>query len=313
MNVNRTSNNRSTRYTQQRGAVSLLLLGKGVVVVLLLAWMAVSLSGVFWRLLPQPDLKPVDISGDSAAFANTQSASAPPVDIASLKGVPLFGKKIEPAPVEAVAEVKKEDLEATKLNLELMGSFANEDQKRAYAIIANGKKQELYRVNEEITGLSNVKLVNVASDKVIINNRGRQEALYMYPEGKPISSGVSVSSSQLGSPVSTPAKNTSALANLNPNQRLEKISDAIRFSRKTQDGQMVGFRVLPGRNRAAFEQTGLKLNDVVTAIDGQALDNLRAANKIYQEKRNATQASLTVLRGEEELSIDVDLNNINVN
>lgn len=313
MNVNRTSNDCSTRYTRQRGAVSLLLLGKGIVVVLLLAWMAVSLSGVFWRLLPQPDLKPVDISGDSAAFSNAQSASAPPVDIASLKSVPLFGKKIEPAPVENVAEVKKEDLEATKLNLELMGSFASEDQKRAYAIIANGKKQELYRVNEEITGLSNVKLVNVASDKVIINNRGRQEALYMYPEGKPISSGVSVSSGQLGSPVAAPAKNTSALANLNPNQRLEKISDAIRFSRKTQDGQMVGFRVLPGRNRAAFEQTGLKLNDVVTAIDGQALDNLRAANKIYQEKRNATQASLTVLRGEEELSIDVDLNNINVN
>ena len=76
---------------------------------------------------------------------------------------------------------------------------------------------------------------------------------------------------------------------------------------------MVGFRVLPGRNREAFEQTGLKLNDVVTAIDGQALDNLRAANQIYQEKRNATQASLTVLRGGEVLTVEVDLNNISVN
>jgi len=310
MNVNRISTSRSA----QLGAASPLLLAKGVAVVLLIAWMAVSLSGVFWRLLPQPDLKPVDISGNASAFAPVRSASAPSVDIVSLINVPLFGKEIEPAPVTEVAEVKKEDLEATKLNLELVGSFANENQKRAYAIIANGKKQELYRVNEEITGLSNVKLVNVASDKVIINNRGRQEALYMYPEGKPITSGVSVSSGQLGSPVSSaPAANTSALASLNPNQRLEKISDAIRFSRKTQDGQMLGFRVLPGRNRAAFEQTGLKLNDIVTAIDGQTLDNLRAANQIYQEKRNATQASLTVLRGEEELTIDVDLNNINVN
>lgn len=313
MNVNRISSDCLAQHTRQGGAASPLLLVKGLLVILLLAWMAVSLSGVFWRLLPQPELKPVDISSNVGQFAPAQSALAPPVDIASLKNVPLFGKEIEPAPVEAVVEVEKEDLEATKLNLELVGSFANEDQKRAYAIIANGKKQELYRVSEEITGLSNVKLVNVAADKVIINNRGRQEALYMYPEGKPISSGVSVSSDQLSSPVAAPVRNTSALANLNPNQRLEKISDAIRFSRKTQDGQMLGFRVLPGRNRAAFEQTGLKLNDVVTAIDGQALDNLRAANQIYQEKRNATQASLTVLRGEEELTIDVDLNNINVN
>jgi len=304
----------STCYLMQAGATSPLLLAKVLVVALLVAWMAASLSGLFWRLLPQPDLKAVEISGNAGAFIATQSASAPSVDISSLKNLALFGKATEVAPVVEAEPVKQEELEATKLNLELVGSFANENQKRAYAIIANGKKQELYRVDEEITGLSNVKLVSVASEKVIINNRGSQEVLYMYPEGKPISSGVSVVSSQLGSPVSRASdKGASALANLNPNQRLEKISDAIRFSRKTQDGQMVGFRVLPGRNRAAFEQTGLELNDVVTAIDGQSLDNLRAANQIYQEKRNATQASLTVLRGEEELTIDVDLNNINVN
>ncbi|MFT6387283.1 MAG: general secretion pathway protein C [Cellvibrionaceae bacterium] len=310
MNVDRFS----TYYLLQTGAAAPLLLAKGLLVALLLAWMAVSLSGLFWRLLPQPDLKPVEMSNNAAAFASAQSSSASSVDISSLKNIPLFGRAAEVASVVEVEPVKQEELEATKLNLELVGSFANENQKRAYAIIANGKKQELYRIEEEITGLSNVKLVSVSADKVIINNRGRQEALHMYPEGKPISSGVNVVSSQLGSAVpSTPAQGSSALATLNPNQRLEKISDAIRFSRKTQDGQMVGFRVLPGRNRAAFEQTGLQLNDVVTAIDGQSLDNLRAANQIYQEKRNATQASLTVLRGEVELTIYVDLNNINVN
>lgn len=309
MNVDRIS----TYYFAQAGAASPIMLAKGLAVVLLIAWMALSLSSVFWRLLPQPDLKSVDIADNAAALASDQSASAPPVNIQALKAIPLFGKEVEAAPLAEPEPIQEKELEATKLNLELVGSFANQDQTRAYAIIANGKKQELYRVDEEITGLSNVKLVNVETQKVIINNRGRQEALYMYPEGKPISSGGSAPSSQLGSVVNTPPANTSGLASLNPNQRLEKISDAIRFSRKTQDGQMVGFRVLPGRNRAAFEQTGLKLNDVVTAIDGQVLDNLRAANQIYQEKRNATQASLTVLRGEEELTIDVDLNNINVN
>ncbi len=306
----------------QLGIASPLLLVKGLVVVLLVAWMAVSLSGLFWRILPQPELKPLDISANTAALGSAKGTTAPPVDITTLKELALFGKQVADAPVaETTPVVEEKKLEATQLNLELVGSFASEDQDNAYAIIANGNKQELYKVSQEITGLSNVKLMRVEADKVIINNRGRQEALYMYPEGKPISSGVNVVSSELGSVSDEPssdappsgAEGSSALANLNPAQRLEKISDAIRFSRKTQDGQMVGFRVLPGRNRAAFEQTGLQLNDVVTAIDGQPLDNLRAANQIYQEKRNATQASLTVMRGDEELTIDVNLNNINVN
>jgi general secretion pathway protein C len=76
---------------------------------------------------------------------------------------------------------------------------------------------------------------------------------------------------------------------------------------------MLGFVVIPGRNRQVFEQTGLQLNDVVIAIDGQLLNNLKAANSIYQQKRVATQASFQVLRGEEELTIDIDLNNINLN
>lgn len=297
---------------KQSNAFNPLVVLKVLCVAVLVAWMAWSLSALLWRLLPQPEINKIDVVNGAEAFSPSASKALPAVNIQSLKAIPLFGKEIAAAPVKEPEPVKEEDLAATKLNLELVGSFANDDQKRAYAIIANGKKQELYRVNQEISGMSNVKLVSVASDKVIINNRGRQEALFMYPEGEPISSGSVVRSTPAAVNTGTGDRSPS-LAALNPNQRLEKISDAIRFSRKTQNGQMLGFRVLPGRNRAAFEQTGLKLNDVVTAIDGQVLDNLRTANQIYQTKRNATQASLTVLRGEEEISIDVDLNNINVN
>lgn len=298
---------------KQNTALTPLFVIKGACIALLVVWMAWSLSSLLWRLLPQPELNKIDVVSGADAFNQSKSASQPGVDVQALKSIPLFGKSIAAAPVAKVEKVKEEDLAATKLSLKLVGSFASENQQKAYAIIANGKKQELYKVNQEITGMSNVKLVSVASDKVIINNRGRQEALHMYPEGEPISSTSVASSALRAESRSVPNDRSSSLAVLNPNQRLEKISDAIRFSRKTQNGQMLGFRVLPGRNRAAFEQTGLKLNDVVTAIDGQVLDNLRTANQIYQKKRNETQASLTVLRGEEEIAIDVDLNNINVN
>lgn len=314
--------------TAAQGQVNPLLLGKVVIAGLLLILLANSLANLFWQLMPSGDagLNAVPTAASSSVFSPVKENKPPSVDIASLKGIALFGKEVAPKP-ETVAEVKpvvQEEVKETKLNLSLVGSFTNEvNEQRAYAIIANGRKQMLYRVDEEIDGMSNVKLLKVFTDKVILDNRGKQEALLMYPEGESISSSSSSDNAAAvrrlnagNTRTSTPNTRSTAaqaLAKASDRERLEKISDAIRFTRKTKDGKMLGFRVLPGRNRAAFDQTGLQLNDVVTAIDGVSLDNLKAANQVYQEKRNATQASLTVLRGDEEVSIDIDLNNINLN
>jgi len=297
----------------QAGAVNVLPLAKVLIALLLLLWMAASLSSIFWRLFPSPELSQVITPVNASAFAPIEASSAPGVDINALKAIALFGKETpdDDVPVVEKSVEIKSQVEETKLNLKLVGSFASDDKDLGYAIIAKGKKQEVYSVGDELLGLNNVKLIGVYSERVILNNKGRQEALYMFPEGEAITAAVSQSKA---SPVKKkPVSIQSDLTNRVAELRLQKISDAIRFSRKTKDGKMLGFRVLPGRNRKAFEQTGLKLNDVITAIDGQILDNLKVANTVYQEKKNATQASLSVLRGEEELTIDVDLNNINLN
>lgn len=313
--------------TAVQGQVNPLLLGKVVIAGLLLILLANSLANLFWQLIPSGDagLDAVPTAASSSVFSPVKENKPPSVDIASLKGIALFGKEVAPKPevVEEAKPVVQEEVQETKLNLSLVGSFANEvNEQRAYAIIANGRKQMLYRVDEEIDNMSNVKLLKVFTDKVILDNRGKQEALLMYPEGESLSSSSSDNAAAArrlnagNTRTSTPNTQSTAaqaLAKASDRERLEKISDAIRFTRKTKDGKMLGFRVLPGRNRAAFDQIGLQLNDVVTAIDGVSLDNLKAANQVYQEKRNATQASLTVLRGDQEISIDIDLNNINLN
>ena len=296
----------------QTGVVKLLALVKVLVVLLLLYWMAVSLSNVFWRLLPSPELSQVVAPVNASAFTAEQNATRPYVDINALKAIALFGKE-SPSDVVPVAETIEiaEQLTQTSLNLKLVGSFANDDKDLGYAIIAKGRDQEVYRVGDQLQALGNVTLIGVYPERVILNNKGRQEALYMFPDGEAITTSVVVQSQ-----AAARARTASVQQNLidaATELRLQKISDAIRFSRKTKDGELQGFRVLPGRNRKAFDQTGLKLNDVVIAIDGQALDNLQAANAVYQQKKNATQATLSVLRGEEELTIDIDLNNINLN
>lgn len=299
-------------YRTQRGLVSLLVLIKALIALSLVIWMAVSLSSIFWRLLPEPELINIVIPVNATAFAPVNTQASNNVDISKLKSIALFGKESTEVLVPVVEAVEiAEQVEETRLNLKLVGSFASINKDLGYAIIAKGRDQDLYKVGDELANLSNVKLIGVYSERIILSNKGKQEALYLFPEGESsVSNSASSSKSATrNKSVPVPAASSSSVGG----QRLKKISDAIRFSRKTKDGKMLGFRVLPGRNRKAFDQTGLQLNDIVTAIDGQVLDNLKSANSIYQEKRNATQASLSVLRGEEELTIDIDLDNINLN
>lgn len=59
---------------------------------------------------------------------------------------------------------------------------------------------------------------------------------------------------------------------------------------------MIGFRVNPGRDRAAFEALGLQAGDVVTDINGTVLDDPGQGLQVFQSLGEATQANVTVLR-----------------
>jgi general secretion pathway protein C len=285
----------------QVGFVSIVVLIKVLIALSLLFWVAASLSSVLWRLFPESEPSNTVIPVNVSAFVPVNTQSNANVDINQLKSLALFGK--EPAEVPILVAEPAEiitQVEETRLNLKLVGSYANTNKDLGYAIIAKGSDQDLYKVGDELAGLNNVLLIGVYSEKIILSNKGKREVLYMFPEGEAYASAAV-------SPSSPATINQSLPEGVN-------LSDIeVDLDLKVKDGKILGFIVLPGRNRQAFDQTGLQLNDVVVAIDGQALDNLPAANSIYQEKRGATQASLSVLRGEEELTIDIDLNNINLN
>jgi len=75
---------------------------------------------------------------------------------------------------------------------------------------------------------------------------------------------------------------------------------------------MLGFRVLPGRDRESFEKSGLKVNDIITAIDGEQLNDLRSAMAVYRSKRNATQVSLSIKRDGSPVIVDIDLSSLDI-
>lgn len=87
---------------------------------------------------------------------------------------------------------------------------------------------------------------------------------------------------------------------LNNNMRLLEV---IRPSPVRENGQLIGFRVSPGSNLALFQQTGLQAGDVVTAVNGMKLDSPANGMQALQGLADAASASLTVMRGDEEIYV----------
>jgi general secretion pathway protein C len=246
----------------------------------------------------------------NAVAATRDSVHREPVDIAALVAIPLFGEQnIAPVAVEAVVE-KPEELEETKLNLVLKGLFTSNSAAIGRAIIANGRDEQLYQVGDEIEGLSQVSLTAVLEDRIQLNIRGKAEVLYLYHECELNLSEGSGGDSPLSSFLEPIVSNERSTIASDP--KVKKLSQIIRVVRERDKatGEMVGFRVLPGRDRGGFDKSGLQTNDIITSIDGDKLTDLRSAMSIYRNKRDASEVSLMINRQGNEVSVDIDLSTL---
>jgi general secretion pathway protein C len=73
-----------------------------------------------------------------------------------------------------------------------------------------------------------------------------------------------------------------------------------------KDGKMLGFRVMPGKNIALFNQTGLQPGDIVTKINGTAMDSPGAGIQALQNSMNSSNVNLEVDRGGQITPISVN-------
>ena len=288
------------------------------VIFLSLLWLCHSLAGFFWVLYPVPDV-PQPSNFAAPVKAKVAAASGSSVDLASIQSLNIFGDGGE-LPLDTVVDneplaldVNADDTVTTKLSLQLHGVIASNDSAEARAIIDIGNDQGLYRIGEDIKKNNGVKLVKVLEQRVILDNKGSYESLWLYSEEDFKKSASSRKNSHKvsrrggGDPNDTmagPMKKSISSA-----QIPKTISDVVRFSVHREDGTMVGYKVRPGRDRALFEQVGLKAGDIVTNVNGRAMTDPKQLREVYQDLKTATEANLGVRRGEEELQITIRVDN----
>lgn len=271
------------------------------VLALAFIWICHNLAALVWYLVPNPELP---VSQVTPKAGRTTAAPGRTVDIASVQALDLFGnvpaQPVEPQPAQ------QQQLERTRLNLELQGIIAANDPGKSWAIIGPGENQKLYKVGDPLDGTSGVKVADIQSLKVIINNNGNLEELWLYGED-----GMNVASSNNYTPPpsnnNAPAPEVATAISRDQIEQAKNIGDVVRFMVATENGRMIGYKVRPGRKRELFDMVGLKTDDIVVSVNGIEVNEPQKVREVYQALKNATEANLQVLRDGSTHSIQISM------
>jgi general secretion pathway protein C len=82
-----------------------------------------------------------------------------------------------------------------------------------------------------------------------------------------------------------------------------KLLEAVSPQPYEANGKFLGFRLMPGSNPGLFNKAGLQPGDIVTAINGTMLDSPAAGMQALQSASTASQISLSVTRGGQQINL----------
>src|SRR5881394_77286 len=217
------------------------------------------------------------------------------VDLAAITNAHLFG---------AAPALNQEGANApqTSMPLVLTGIIAGNDPQNGLAILGqSAQTAKVYAVGDGVPG--GAKLHSVYNDRVVIDRDGRLESLSL---PRQMNAG------------NAPPPSSAALPSENPaNERMRRmiseqpglLADVLRPQAVLDPAshRMNGFRVYPGRNRAAFMQLGLRPGDQVTAINGTPLDDRDRGEQILRTLASSSEARVTVIRRGQAQELNLNL------
>lgn len=225
----------------------------------------------------------------------------------------LFGAALEGG--EPVVEAEpEEDLAPTKLPLRLLGTAATPDVTLSTAAVEdlNSREHEVLRVGDRLRNYGQVQVVRIEPRRIVLQNGARREELAL-----------DETSTASARPSRPPARRAAARPTPAPgdrrarlNERLRQLSEnryavprqeAEEVSRnpavllqdgrpipKYEDGAMVGFQLTNVKPGGIFDQFGIENGEVITEVNGIAIDSPTATTQIMAEFANADTWNIVV-------------------
>jgi general secretion pathway protein C len=88
---------------------------------------------------------------------------------------------------------------------------------------------------------------------------------------------------------------------------VEQLATQIRASPKTEDGQIVGFRLSAIRRGSVFDKLGIKNGDIVHTVNGQSLTSMETAMGAYGSLQNERGFNFEVTRRNQKMTIEYEV------
>jgi general secretion pathway protein C len=289
-----------------------------IIVVLLSLYLIAFLAEVTWRLLDNSQ-GPVT-QNNVTSRVNVQNQNNTRTDLSELKRLNLFGNASEePAPVveQAVTEAPE-----TKLNLTLTGVVSSSSPKLGAAIIQRNNVQNTYGIGDKIDG-TNATLDEIYVDRVIIKNRLVRETLMLdgidFDEANKQQQRQAQSrQAQTANSPSTPNTQVARTQRIEANREVQNMrrsmvesptsfADFISIKPHAPDGEMIGYRVSPGKQAEFFKMVGLRSGDIITEINGLDLSDLQQSLEAIEALKESQSLQMEIIRSGEPISLDIDM------
>jgi general secretion pathway protein C len=263
-------------------------LGLAALIAVELARIAITLLGGGPVKSPQPELGNIVPRGAQHAG----------LDIQSVVSAHLFGIAVADPSTQDPANAPQ-----STANLVLAGTIATQDPKRGVAIISDGGPSKVYSVGDNIGGAS---LHSVYLDHVILDRAGALETLLLPRQLGPGMRGRPITRRGGGDPRTAAAvENIRHLVQQDPGL-LDQVMRTVPSYDSTA-GKLRGFRAYPGRNRQIFNKLGLKPGDLVTAINGTALDDPQRSQEVFNTIQTSDHVTVDVERGGQKQQITLNI------
>jgi general secretion pathway protein C len=196
------------------------------------------------------------------------------------------------------------DLKKTELKLKLWGTVTG-GTAETYAVIEDTKlrKQTLYRVNDTV---QTAVVKEIHREKVILEVEGTYEVLEM----EKIKSASTAASRRTRSTSRTERNPVQSNVTLKREKIESAVNDLntlmkqIRIRPHFKDGKPDGLTISGIRSKSIFSDMGLRNGDVITGVDGNMIESVDDALKLYESLQSATSVQVQLRRRGQLRTID---------
>lgn len=236
----------------------------------------------------------------SAAYTN-----APPVDYSAIKRRNLFHPLTQPAPGAAPGE-----LPVSSLPFKGVGTIISHNVKESVAILENGaaKEQNLYHVEDTLA--QGVFISRISRFEVVVSNNGQLERILVNFGDAPAAAAQTKAGGLAGAPVAMLGDNKVVMDKRFFDSQKSNMNDMmtqIRAVPNMADGAINGFQIFEIVKDSLYDKIGLKNQDVVQRINGQALNSMEGGLDLFNAIKNDNRFVIDVMRNKQNKTITVDI------